>query len=159
MLHLIPAPLHRALYRIADRVRRCWWRLYKPTRHSVFVVAFEGGKALLVRHSYGPPVWTLPGGGRRLSEDPAAAMAREFREELQSPLSDMRLLASAVRTDCGSANHRHVFFAELAGTPRPDRREIMEARLCDPSELPANTTRWAAENVRLAVKARLGGAP
>src|SRR5690606_8180249 len=61
MLHLIPAPLHRLLYRIADRLRRQWWKVRRPTRNSVLVIAFDGaGRVLLVRHSYGPPVWALP---------------------------------------------------------------------------------------------------
>lgn len=155
MLHLIPAPLHRALYRIADRVRRRWWRLRKPVRHSVFVVAFdEAGKALLVRHSYGRPVWTLPGGGRSLREDPAAAMRREFREELQCGLAHVELLAHVVMTDSGSANHRHVFTAELAGTPRPDRREVLEARLFEVADLPADVSAWAASTVQQASQKR-----
>ena len=74
MLRLIPAPLHRLLYRLADRTRRLWWRVRRPQRRSVLVAAFDGeGRVLLARHSYGPPVWALPGGGVGKDEDPELA--------------------------------------------------------------------------------------
>jgi 8-oxo-dGTP pyrophosphatase MutT (NUDIX family) len=154
MLRLIPAPLHRTLYRIADRVRRRWWRIAKTRRNSAFVIAFdERRNVLLVRHSYGPPVWTLPGGGIARGEDAAAAARREFAEELQCPLTDLELFTRFVRAESGSHDGRHVFTARLAGTPLADRREIVEVALFDPAALPERTTRWAAEAIRQAFAA------
>ena len=49
-------------------------------------------RVLLVRHSYGPPVWALPGGGLGRNEDPGVAAAREFREELGCGLADVLAL-------------------------------------------------------------------
>ena len=37
---------------------------------------------LLVRHSYGPQHWALPGGGLASGEDAEACARRELREEL-----------------------------------------------------------------------------
>ena len=152
MLHLIPAPLHRLLYRIADRTRRRWWRFRRSRRNSVFVVAFdEQGQVLLVRHSYGPPVWALPGGGLGRRENPLPAAVREFREELKCEPADLRLLKVQVWEDSGSHDRRHVFVATLRGTPVPDQREVVEAALFDPQALPGNTGHWAASVVREAV--------
>lgn len=149
MLHLIPAPLHRALYRIADKGRRLWWHLARTRRNSAFVIAFdEDGKVLLVRHSYGRPVWTLPGGGITRGEDGAAAARREFAEELQCPLADLQLLTRFVRDNAGSHDQRHVFTARLAGTPVADMREIVEATLFKPDALPERTAQWAAAAIR-----------
>ena len=137
MLELIPAPIHRRLYRMADWARRRWWRIRRPDRTSVVVAAFDaGGRILLVRHSYGPPVWALPGGGIGRNEDPAAGAAREFREELGCELADLVQVAVLEQEESGSRDLLHLFTGELAGTPAPDMREIVEVGLFDPEALP-----------------------
>lgn len=150
MLHLIPPPLHRRLYRIADRLRRQWWKVRRPTRNSVVVAAFDAaGRVLLVRHSYGPQVWALPGGGIDRGEDPATAAVREFREELGSPLSDVRELSHVMEPDSGSIDRLHVFVARVAGSPSADMREIVAAEFFDLGDLPSpadrRVTRWVRE--------------
>lgn len=155
MLHLIPPPLHRVLYRVADRARRRWWKIRRPRRSSVNVIAFdEMGRVLLVRHSYGPPVWTVPGGGVNRREEPLAAAVREFWEELACPLSDLRVIETAEQPDSGSIDLRHTFAARLAGTPVPDMREIVEVGLFDPAALPEPVGRWTSAAVRRAVAFR-----
>ncbi|HYD23769.1 MAG TPA: NUDIX domain-containing protein [Croceibacterium sp.] len=158
MLHLIlraiPAPVHRRLYRIADWLRRRWWSIRKPRRHSVSVVAFDGdGRVLLVRHSYGPPVWALPGGGIDRGEQPIAAAAREFAEELRCPLADVRSLRETTQDESGALDRLNVFVAQVAGTPVPDMREIVAAGFFDPAGLPRPADRrvagWVAEAVAL----------
>ena len=137
MLHLIPATLHRRLYRVADMVRRLWWRIRKPQRISVLVAAFDDrGRVLLVRHSYGPPVWALPGGGIGRNEDPATAAAREFREELGCELARIVRVEAHELDETRSRDLLHFFAADLAGTPAPDMREIIAVGLFDPGELP-----------------------
>ncbi|HEY6815839.1 MAG TPA: NUDIX domain-containing protein, partial [Croceibacterium sp.] len=103
MLYLIPAPLHRLLYRVADRARRLWWRIRRPRRHSVVVIVFDDrGQVLLVRHSYGPPVWSLPGGGMARHEDPRRAAEREVREELGCGVTDLTEIDVGEVRDSGS---------------------------------------------------------
>src|SRR5688572_20915224 len=126
MLHLIPAPLHRALYRVAYTLRRRWWRIRRPRRSSVVVVAFDAqDRVLLVRHSYGPPVWSLPGGGMDRGEDPEQAAAREIREELGCDLTELAPIDASEERIAGSLDLQHIFTARLAGTPVPDMREIV----------------------------------
>lgn len=155
MLHLIPPPLHRLLYRVADKVRRRWWQVRRPQRNSVVVIAFDGaGRVLLVRHSYGPPVWALPGGGIGRGEPAAAAAEREFREELGCPLADVVALTELVEEESGSTDLLHVFVARAAGTPRPDMREIVAAEFFDPAQLPRPADRRIAHRIAEAVAAR-----
>ena len=66
MLHLIekllPAPLHRALLPVAFRIRHRWRALRKaPLSGCCVVISNLNGDVLLLRHSYGPEVWALPG--------------------------------------------------------------------------------------------------
>ena len=143
MLHLIPAPLHRQLYRIADRLRRVWWRIGKPRRRSVFVLPFdERGRVLLARHSYGPPVWALVGGGLGRGEEPERAIRREVREELGCELGNLRLITDVTEPDSGSQDRRYLFAGTLSGTPTPDLREIVEVGWFDPHALPAHASKW-----------------
>ena len=155
MLRLIPAPLHRTLYRMADRLRRMWWRIGRPHRHSVAVIAFDRhGQVLLVRHSYGRPVWMLPGGGIGRREDPALAAAREFREELGCELTELALLEAGEHDVSGSRDTQHVFTALVDGTPRADMREIVSLDFFDPAHLPPGCSRTVGGRVERAVAAR-----
>jgi 8-oxo-dGTP pyrophosphatase MutT (NUDIX family) len=152
MLHLIPAPLHRVLYRVADAVRRQWWRIRRPRRSSAVVIAFdERGRVLLVRHSYGPRVWSVPGGGVNRGEDPAHAAMREIREELGCGLADLAEIEASEALITGSRDMQHIFAARLVGEPVPDMREIVAVELADPANLPERcghrTREWVAQAV------------
>ncbi len=146
----IPAPLHRRLLRVAHKVRIAWWRLRRPLTLGVSIIAHdEAGRVLLVRQSYGSPDWHLPGGGMRSSEDPAAAAAREFAEELGCPLTSLTLLKVRDEMFYGACNRVHVFTARLAGKPRPDGREVVSAELFRLDALPADLGGRARERLAL----------
>jgi len=158
MLHLIsallPPPLHRAALRLAHRARKQWWRWRKPLVLGVMVIARNGeGQVLLVRHSYGSGMWTLPGGGVKRREDPARAAAREIAEELACSAEGLAALGVHEGLLHGAPARMHVFTARLAGMPRPDGREIAEARYFPPDALPANTGPRAAEAVGMLSRA------
>ncbi len=143
------------LYRIADRARRRWWRIRRPRRRSVNIVAFDRhGQVLLVRHSYGRPVWALPGGAIGKREDPVAGAAREFREELGCELADIVALEASEVHVQGSSDLQHVFAATVAGNPRPDMREIVALGFFEPDALPPDCSRHVPGRVALAVRRR-----
>lgn len=155
MLHLIPAPLHRALYRVAYTLRRHWWRIRRPQLSGVMVVAYdEQGRVLLVRHSYGPPMWSIPGGGMERGEDPEAAAAREVHEELGCGLNDLVSIDSRVERVQGSHNCQHTFLARVVGRPVPDMREIVAVAFFDPEDLPQDCGRRSRERIMLAMAYR-----
>lgn len=138
MLRLIPPPLHRALYRLAHVVRRCWLRLRGGTVYGCSVLGRDArGFVLMVRHSYGGRGWEVPGGARGRNEAPDAAAMREFREELGCEIEGLRHLGQVLLPFHGTTNAVDVFTGLVIGIPRVDRREIVEARFFSPEDLRA----------------------
>lgn len=126
----------------AHKVRHYWrrWR-GKPIQGAAIILTNPAGEVLLLRHSYGPPVWALPGGGIGTGEDPMIAARRELAEELEIRPSSMTALGTMEETISGSHHVGHLFEAETSETPKPDGREVIEARFFDPAALPHNVGR------------------
>ena len=80
----------RLAYRVISRAQ---------ARYSVGVAAVilnDDGRVLLVEHAYHPRLpWGLPGGWLDSDEEPAAAIARELREELQLQARVIRVVYAA----------------------------------------------------------------
>ncbi|MGN3975280.1 NUDIX domain-containing protein [Tsuneonella sp. SYSU-LHT278] len=137
MLRLIPPPLHRFALRLAHAIRHRWRRLAKLPLAGVSVIVTDiEGRLLLVRHSYGPGSWALPGGGMARREEPLAAAAREIREELGCELESARVLDRFEETISGSPHTAWLVAGVSRDYPRPDRREVIEARFFPLHSLP-----------------------
>lgn len=150
MALLLPAPLHRALLPLAHRVRHRWRRWRKaPIAGVGVIITNPAGAILLLRHSYGPAVWALPGGGMGAREDARAAAAREMREELGLALDMLEPVAVIEEVISGSPHTAHIFAATTAAAPLPDGREILAARFFVPDDLPPDLGRTTA--ARLAI--------
>lgn len=156
MPNLLPAPLHRALMPLANSVRHRWRRWRRtPIAGVTVVVTNLGGDVLLLRHSYGPAVWALPGGGLRRGEDPLECARREVREELGIELARLEPVTVLEEVLSGSPHTAHIFAGVCDRQPRPDRREVVEARFFPSHSLPeplGRTTRariaaWKARGV------------
>jgi ADP-ribose pyrophosphatase YjhB (NUDIX family) len=156
MPHLVPAPLHRAIMPLAHMLRHYWRRWRKVPIAGVSVVVTNlSGDVLLLKHSYGPAVWSLPGGGLGRGEDPLEAARREVREELGVELTRIDLVGTLEEVLSGSPHTAHIFTGICDRQPRPDRREVTEARFFPSHSLPeplGRTTRdriavWRARGV------------
>lgn len=156
MPSLLPAPLHRALMPLANGIRHRWRRWRRtPIAGVTVVVTNLGGDVLLLRHSYGPAVWALPGGGLRRGEDPLECARREVREELGIELARLEPVTVLEEVLSGSPHTAHIFAGVCDRQPRPDRREVVEARFFPSHSLPeplGRTTRariaaWKARGV------------
>jgi ADP-ribose pyrophosphatase YjhB (NUDIX family) len=151
MLHLIPAPLHRAMLKVAHRVRKRWRRLVKRPTAGVSVIAVDAERRVfLVRHSYGSGGWALPGGGLGYDENPHKCARREIAEELGCALEDMVLAARIKETLHGAPHRAYLFTARFVGEPRPDGREVIECGWFALDALPPDLVSFAAYRLRLA---------
>lgn len=137
MLRLIPAPLHRLALRIAYALRHWHRSLLRPDLEGCTIIATDlEGRLLLIRQSYGPDGWYLPGGGMRRGEDPGAAARRELREETGCEARKLQLF-EVIEEELSGASHRaNIFLAHVDESPRPDRREVVEARFFPTHSLP-----------------------
>ncbi len=137
MLRLIPDPLYRAALRVAYRVRHRWRKLRGVTGRGVCVIAHDlEGQVLLVRHSYGPPGWYLPGGGLKRKEVPEQGARRELREEIGCGIEGLRFLGEVEETLSDAPHTAYVFSGVVDEMPRPDGREVIEARFFPTHSLP-----------------------
>jgi ADP-ribose pyrophosphatase YjhB (NUDIX family) len=94
-----PAVLGRLAYRFAYLGLRIWSAVVRPHTRGVKCLVVDGSSVLLVRHSYGPAKWDLPGGFCRRHEPFEAAARRELGEELGLP-------GEARMTDLGELRRR-----------------------------------------------------
>ena len=141
---------------LANSVRHRWRRWRRTPLSGVSVIVTNlAGDVLLLKHSYGPAVWSLPGGGLGKGEDPLEAARREVREELGVELARIEPVGVLAEELSGSPHTAHIFAAVCDRQPRPDRREVLEARFFPSHSLPeplGRTTRdriavWRARGV------------
>jgi 8-oxo-dGTP pyrophosphatase MutT (NUDIX family) len=139
----LPVPVRRLGYRWAYTGLRVYWFFRRPDTSGVKCVLTDGDRILLVRHSYGPRGWDLPGGSIRPGEAPVDAARREMNEELGIAIHDFGRLGEIVVHDEHREDHVHCFSAELRA-PRLtiDHGELVTADWFPRRELPSGLGRY-----------------
>ena len=94
------------------------------------------GRLLLVRLSYADAGWSFPGGGARRGESMEAAAVRELKEETGCAAGKVKLVGCMEETLSGSSHTAHVYTCLTEDLPRPDGREVVEARFFPLHSLP-----------------------
>lgn len=107
-------------------------------RYTVGVVAVtfdQLGQVLLVEHAYHPRFpWGLPGGWADANEDPAAAVLRELREELQLEARTIDVVHVSKTAD----NHIDLaFMCEALGAAGKLNHELLAYEWADVDNLPS----------------------
>ena len=129
--------LHRLAYRIAHALRHRWRQWRKVPLAGVCMIARDvEGRLLLVRLSYADTGWSFPGGGLNRGESMAAAAVRELAEETGCVAERVKLVGCMEESISGSPHTAHVFTCLTQDLPRPDGREVLEARFFPPHSLP-----------------------
>ena len=96
-------------------------------RLAAFALPLHGGRVLLARHTYGPPLWAMVGGVVAGDETVDQALRREVAEETGLEVAPGELLAFADRAELSL----YVFAVEPTapvGALRPQAEEIAELR-------------------------------
>lgn len=140
----LPIALRRLGYRLAYRALRVYWFLLRPKLSGVKCVLTDRDEVLLVRHTYGPRVWELPGGAIKRREPPLSAARREIAEELGVSIDDWHSLGAVAVTFDHRTDHVHCFQAELPTRELTiDRGEIAAAAWFPRAGLPPDLGRYA----------------
>jgi ADP-ribose pyrophosphatase YjhB (NUDIX family) len=111
------------------RALQIYWFVARPPMVGVqCLISFERD-VLLIRNTYGPQLWTVPGGGIKPGEAPEEAVRREVYEEVGISLDHVKPLG----TFQGRQDYRydtvHVFAAQVLNQACTiDPGEILEAR-------------------------------
>ncbi len=107
-----------------------------PIAGVSIIIMNLSGDVLLLKHSYGPDLWGLPGGGLKQGEDPEVCARREVYEEVGITLDAVRSLGTLEEVLSGSPHTAHMFVATCNSRPTPDGREVLEARFFPSHSLP-----------------------
>lgn len=93
-------------------------------------------KILLVRHAYGPAGWYFPGGSLKRGETAIQAAARELQEETGCECDGVFQVGKFEEEISGSPHTAHVVTCVTHDVPKPDGREVVEARFFPSHSLP-----------------------
>jgi 8-oxo-dGTP pyrophosphatase MutT (NUDIX family) len=142
--------LRRYGYRVAYWALRIWSFVVRPRVRGVKCILTNGDRVLLVRHTYGPPKWDLPGGTARRGEPPAETARREMAEELGVTIDGLVDLGSFAGRIDRRRDTMHCFHADIDDQELTiDLGEIDEVRWFSPDHLPPNTGRHSRSMVAL----------
>jgi 8-oxo-dGTP pyrophosphatase MutT (NUDIX family) len=120
-----------------------YWFVRRPALHGVKCVLTDGDQVLLVRHTYGPRDWDLPGGAVKRGEPPVSAARREAHEELGIAIDDWTDLGDVWADVHHARDTLHCFRAEVhAPAFSFDRGELAAAGWFPLGQLPPDLKRW-----------------
>jgi len=137
-------------FKVAARIRRLYWFVFRPETFGVKCVVQNDGRWLMIRNSYGKGHWTLPGGAIHRGEEPADAAIREVRDEVGVDLGSVEPIGSYENDREHKHDTVHCFVANvLSPDHKIDMREVIEAAWFDPSALPERTGPSVREVQRL----------
>ena len=142
---------------LVARALHLGWRFTRPLTGGARGMVLEGGRVLLVRHTY-VSGWHLPGGGVEAGETFEKALGRELEEEAAVTLAERPQLFGLYHNVTGATRRDHVaLYVARAFTRRPfePTREIAEVALHPVADLPDGTT----DAVRARVREVMEGLP
>lgn len=143
--------------KLANQLRRAYWRMRRRTIYGVMVLAVTPDERLiLVRQTYSPG-WALPGGGRGAAEDPATAALRELREEIGlTRWTEVDHLVTLDRPLAGVPASIDLIWVQGAEFTFRPNLEIEAVSTFDPSYLPDDLNEWSTHFIEAGAAALEG---
>ena len=127
------------LYKLGYPLMRIYWFVRRPATTGVRCLLINGENVLLITHTYGNPLRTIPGGGVTAGETPEQAVVREVREEVGIELNTVTLVGDVKHFEEYKHDTIYVFVAHTAvETIIKDAAEIREASWHRLDALPAD---------------------
>jgi len=118
-------------------VIRLYWFVFRPKNYGVKCMIENRGEILLVRHTYGKGLWTLPGGTISRNEDPESAVKREIKEELGIEINNFKKIGELFDDSEYVKDYITCFSASVGSREmRIDKNEILETRWFTLDNLP-----------------------
>ena len=110
------------------------------------------GRVLLVRHTYGPRNWELPGGGAEDGEDPSSTARRELSEETGLDLGPGRLTGIYYEASGDAGPILHAVFrldwSPDLPIPTPRSPEIDAAQFWSVERLPRPVSTFTVQRIQ-----------
>ncbi len=132
-----------------------WRRAARGTTAGA-VILDEQGRVLLVKHSYGPLNWEIPGGAAELDETPTETVLREVREETGLSVNAEHLTGVYYERKGPGFEVLHFAFRcrleNSAATPEPNSPEIMQCGYWPLDALPRPISDFTLRRIRDAVE-------
>jgi 8-oxo-dGTP pyrophosphatase MutT (NUDIX family) len=133
----MPSLLRRTLFRLSVLLRA----ILSPVDFGALALVEQGGKVVLVRHSYATG-WHLPGGGVKRGEPPEKAVLRELKEELGLIWSsEPEFVGLFTRKVWPATNVIALYRVREARFDYKPSLEVSEVVLADPASPPRGTAR------------------
>jgi len=141
--------LLRKILRIAYPIAKAYWFVVRPKSVGAKCLVVNKDKVLLIRHSFSPERWSLPGGRVKKNEKPIEAVKRELKEEVG--LSVEPELLETLRSEREyKKDTLHLFIFKNSTTETEiDFVEVIEAEWFSVDKLPENLGWLAEQGVKL----------
>ncbi len=125
--------IYKALYPLA----LFYWFIFSPKTTGVKCIVCSEDEVLLIKNTYGPTKWTLPGGGVHKGESPESTAKREVLEEVGIEVKDIRYLGNFLYTREYKKDTVHCFVARVDSRDTTiQESEVAEAKWFPKQSLP-----------------------